>query len=570
MNNSISTKSARQGFVFGAGGGLLAGGLAAVLWAYVSVLSGWQIGYLAIGVGFCVAFGARVTGYGNTAAFQIMAAAIAVIACFVGNMLVEVGYYAQDQQVNWLISLAQFTPFELLDYTIGGTSPIDILFYALAAGAGFKYSLEEADGAELPAFLTKIPALPLVIAGYTLLFGFLAALFIGYRVPVTYYHENGERASDGYYKKGHRVGEWRYYNTKGQMVQTGFQTASVSTGSWKWLGDSSEVQRIVAYAYGLEHGLAQYFYANGQVQDSGSYYFGRMHGQWVGYYQDGTRRAKGWYVAGNRVGNWEFYHPNGALEARVSYVDDEVDGYFESFYSNGLPAMRLVYGNQSTKIIDVNDSTGRALVVKGQGNYRDVQTDWLDYGSGLVKDSLPVGSWLYNWPLDWKSEGTYVNGRYHYMRLWKGAEVLVSGGKGVFKEYASDSSLHAEGPIVDGKKEGLWKKYYPDGKVQGLKNYKNGKYHGIVVDFSSNGDTTYRAQFTHGKLQGDVFWAYETGGIETQARFVDDIKTGEQLFYDDWGNLVKTETYEAGRLTKIYLPYAPTGKRTPKLPEKTL
>ena len=570
MNALPSEKSTLQSFLFGAGGGLLAGGLGAFVWAYLTVISGWQIGYLAIGIGFCVAFGARITGQGGSMAFQTMSAAIALLACFVGNLLVEVGFYAHDQGINWLVSLAQFTPYELFNYHIDGLEPIDLLFYALAAGAGYKYSLQDAEGGDLPAFLTNIPAVPLAIAGYTIAFGFLAALFIGYQMPVTFYHENGERASAGFYKKGLRVADWQFFNEQGKMIQTGSFGQGVAAGSWTWLDDSSRVLKTLEHANGLEHGLAQFYFTNGQLEDSGQYYHGRMHGRWMGFYENGTQRVVGSYVYGNRSGNWIFYHPNGQVEARVNYKSDALEGLFESFYANGKPAMRLVFEKEETKIIDVFDSTGQVLVQNGQGTYRDVQTDWLDIGTGRVTDSVSVGTWRYAWPLGWQSETVFEGEQHRLVRLWRGNETLVEGGNGTFKSYHPDSSLRQEGAIVNGQRQGIWKKYYADGKMEGLANYKNGLFHGLVAGFAATGDTTYRAYFINDVAEGEAFWAFDNGMLEHEVLYENGLKSGDQHFYDDWGNWIKTETYAADVLQKIYLPFAPYRERNPKLPEKTL
>lgn len=567
---ATSPKTTLQQLVIGAGGGFLAGSVTAFVWAYLTVLTGWQIGYLAIGIGFCVAFGARITGQGGSMAFQIMSACLAMLACLVGNLLVEVGFYAQDQGFDWLVSLAQYTPYELLDYTLSDTQPIDLLFYALAAGAGYKYSLADEDGGSMPAFLSKIPAMPLAIAGYTLAFTFLAALVVGYTAPVTFYHESGERASDGFYKKGKRIDKWQYFNEKGKLVQTGYFKEGVAVGSWTWLDDSSRVSKIMEHAYGMEHGLSQFYHTNGQIADSGHYYLGRMHGPWKGFYEDGTKRVSGNYNYGDRTGKWVFYHPNGQVEAHAHYLDDELAGFFESYHANGKAAMRLVFEEDKTKIIDVFDSTGLVLVQNGRGAYRDVQTDWLEIGMGNVIDSVSVGSWREEWPLGWLSETVFEGDEKRLVRLWRGDEVLVEGGSGTFKWYHADSSLRQEGAIVAGKRQGAWKKYSEDGKVEAISHYKKGLFHGLTAGFSASGDTTYRIHFVEDVAEGHAFWAYDNGVIEYEVLYENGRKSGDERFYDDWGNLIKTETYQANVLQKIYLPFAPYGERNPKLPEKTL
>lgn len=570
MMHSDSEKSFTKNLLIGAGGALFAGSLAATLWAYITVLSGWQIGYLAIGTGFCVAIGARLTGQGTGWGFQVMSAAIAVLACFIGNLLAQIGFYAEEQSVHWLNAMAQFTPAELFGYTLTEMGPIDLLFYALAAGAGFKYSMPAEGDSELPAVLEKLPPLPLSLTGYTLLLGFLAALYIGYRVPVSYYHENGERSSTGFYKKGHRTGEWKYFNTSGQLVQTGVQEQSVSVGQWVWLREDSSVEKNMQYAYGIEHGLASFFYPSGQLQDSGSYYYGRMHGRWVGYYENGTKRAEGKYHLGNREGLWVFYYANGQLEAKAQYVDGDFEGAFESYYENGSAALRLKFVDNKPKILAAFDSNGTVLVENGAGYYRDVQPDWLEMGEGQVAESETVGKWSLKYPSGWRATGNYEADLFLVDQLTRGNEFLVKAGKGTFKTFDEDGTLVEEGGIAAGRRHGTWRSFYSDGKTELIRKYKNGKLEGIYAQLSVTGDTTYRSFFVNGKAEGEVIWTYENGITETIANYANDQKNGLQLFYDDWGNLIKEETHSNDKLVEIRLPYAPRSKAKADIPPKAL
>src|SRR5262245_66169208 len=67
--------------------GLLAAAVGAGLWALITIFVGFQIGWMAVGVGFLVGWAVRVAGKGRHRAFGIMGALLALSGCAVGNLL---------------------------------------------------------------------------------------------------------------------------------------------------------------------------------------------------------------------------------------------------------------------------------------------------------------------------------------------------------------------------------------------------------------------------------------------------------------------------------------------------
>ena len=113
--------------------GIVVGVVCAFLWAGITLASGYQIGYMAIGVGAVVGFAIRKIGNGITQKFGIAGAVIALLACLLGNALIILGY-VDGAAVGDLSSLM----VETFD-------PIDILFYALAVGAGYRFSFKKVE-----------------------------------------------------------------------------------------------------------------------------------------------------------------------------------------------------------------------------------------------------------------------------------------------------------------------------------------------------------------------------------------------------------------------------------------
>jgi hydrogenase maturation factor len=111
------------------------------IWVGITVLTHFQIGYMAVGVGFLVGIMMRWAGRGYTPIFSICGAALAIVGCVLGNLLTGCVEVAKFTEVPFLTVLGQMN----FDFAKGilqaGFSPIDILFYVFAALAGWKYSI---------------------------------------------------------------------------------------------------------------------------------------------------------------------------------------------------------------------------------------------------------------------------------------------------------------------------------------------------------------------------------------------------------------------------------------------
>ena len=116
--------------------------LGAVAWALITAATGYQIGFMAIGVGLLVGIAVRVMGHGRTATFGAVGATFALLGCASGNLLAGCILIAQEQGMTILAVLSR------LDADLAGTimaamfSPIDLLFYALAIFQGFKLAFD--------------------------------------------------------------------------------------------------------------------------------------------------------------------------------------------------------------------------------------------------------------------------------------------------------------------------------------------------------------------------------------------------------------------------------------------
>jgi len=129
-----------QNLAAGTLAGLVAALVAAGIWALITALTEYQIGFMAIGVGFLVGIAMRVVGKGIEPVFGIVGAALSLLGCLIGNLLTVSWFIAASEGVPYwelLGSLNLEFAIEILTVTF---DPMDLVFYGIAVYFGYKYS----------------------------------------------------------------------------------------------------------------------------------------------------------------------------------------------------------------------------------------------------------------------------------------------------------------------------------------------------------------------------------------------------------------------------------------------
>lgn len=134
---------AEQNFGLGIIGASVAGLIGAALWGLITVTTEYQIGFMAIGIGFIVGIGMRQMGKGVDKQFGIAGAIIALISVVLGNVLSVIGFIAIELDMSFFETLFGIDYAYLPEVMIDTFSPIDILFYAFAVIEGYKFSFRQ-------------------------------------------------------------------------------------------------------------------------------------------------------------------------------------------------------------------------------------------------------------------------------------------------------------------------------------------------------------------------------------------------------------------------------------------
>lgn len=132
-----------QNLLVGAVAGLLTAVVAGVVWAGVTVVAGYMIGWLAVGIGFAVGLAVRAGGKGIDPVFGIIGAAMSLLGCVLGNVFAIAWFISLDSGMPVLDVLFQMDVEIAFELIIESFEVTDILFYGMAVYFGYRYAFRE-------------------------------------------------------------------------------------------------------------------------------------------------------------------------------------------------------------------------------------------------------------------------------------------------------------------------------------------------------------------------------------------------------------------------------------------
>lgn len=123
-------------------GGLIAALVGAVIWALITVTLKFQIGFMALGVGFLVGWAVKTLGKGRDVVYGVVGAVFALLGCLLGNLLSACGFIAV-QAVEPVVSVTLRVlgnPSSIMTILQQSFRGITLLFYAFAVYEGYKFA----------------------------------------------------------------------------------------------------------------------------------------------------------------------------------------------------------------------------------------------------------------------------------------------------------------------------------------------------------------------------------------------------------------------------------------------
>ena len=122
LQEFLAELRAEQNLGRGFAAGAIAAAAGAGIWAGVTLLTDYQIGWMAIALGFLVGFAVRFAGRGLDPIFGVVGAALALLGCLAGNYLM----YRIREETDMVEAMTR----EFYDF----------FFYAIALYAGYRFS----------------------------------------------------------------------------------------------------------------------------------------------------------------------------------------------------------------------------------------------------------------------------------------------------------------------------------------------------------------------------------------------------------------------------------------------
>jgi len=135
--------------------GLVTALLGAGTWALITVLTEYQIGWMAIGIGFAVGYTIRIVGKGIDRIYGVIGALLSLIGCAIGNLLTITYFVSASEGIPYLELLADMNLDLAIEIMTVTFDPMDILFYGIALYFGYRYAFRQITDADIARSLGK-------------------------------------------------------------------------------------------------------------------------------------------------------------------------------------------------------------------------------------------------------------------------------------------------------------------------------------------------------------------------------------------------------------------------------
>ena len=109
--------------------GFVAALAGAAAWGLVTAYTEYQIGYMAIGIGFLVGFAVRLAGKGVDPSFGVLSAVLSLLGCVLGNLWTMTYFLAAKQGIPFLKAVSQLNPDIAVNIMVSTFNYMDVLFW---------------------------------------------------------------------------------------------------------------------------------------------------------------------------------------------------------------------------------------------------------------------------------------------------------------------------------------------------------------------------------------------------------------------------------------------------------
>jgi uncharacterized protein len=217
-----------------------------------------------------------------------------------------------------------------------------------------------------------------------------------------YFINNKIQMSGSYKTKGSEIkqGHFVYYHENGQKLSEGNYLNDKSDGIWTTWYENGHKNTEGKYINEVPEGNWSFWYENGQKKSEGEFIAGKNEGKWEYWYETGEKRSEGKFINSDKEGSWNYYFTNGQLSSVEIYRKGLIIsaiGYFENSkinykgnYLNGKLQGEWTYWNADGRV-----------VLKGNFNKGEKVGEWIRffregemkiiYKNGMPVEEVPGG-----------------------------------------------------------------------------------------------------------------------------------------------------------------------------------
>lgn len=124
-------------------GGALAAIVGAVVWAAITIITNFEVGYVAVGLAFLVGLAVRNLGRGDSQVYGVVGAICSLAGIALGKIFTLIWFVADKNSVSVFAAISHIDWGKAIQVIGENLGPIDFVFGFFAIVLGFKYSMRK-------------------------------------------------------------------------------------------------------------------------------------------------------------------------------------------------------------------------------------------------------------------------------------------------------------------------------------------------------------------------------------------------------------------------------------------
>jgi hypothetical protein len=152
----VEKLKAEQSIPVAIAAGAAAALIGAALWATITVITKYQIGFMALAAGALIGIAVRYFGKGIDRVFGVIGGVFALLGCMLGNFFGEVAFASIQYDIDFFEILMKIDLMTLVDVMVKTFSMMDVFFYGIAVYEGYQFSFRIVKPEEIEALSGKV------------------------------------------------------------------------------------------------------------------------------------------------------------------------------------------------------------------------------------------------------------------------------------------------------------------------------------------------------------------------------------------------------------------------------